>query len=76
VPRRHHRDRDCLSIGTTAAEVEASFRAGKSGIVFAPDYAEHGFRRRVHGQPNIVLEDHIDKRDLRLTGPVLPLSHP
>jgi 3-oxoacyl-[acyl-carrier-protein] synthase-1 len=36
--------------------------------VFAPDYAEHGFRCRVHGQPNIVLEDHIDKRDLRFMG--------
>ena len=56
------------SIGNIAAEVEASLRAGKSGIVFAPDYAEHGFRCRVHGQPNIVLEDHIDKRDLRFMG--------
>lgn len=56
------------SIGNTAAEVEASLRAGKSGIVFAPDYAEHGFRCRVHGQPNITLEDHIDKRDLRFMG--------
>jgi 3-oxoacyl-[acyl-carrier-protein] synthase-1 len=56
------------SIGNSATEVEASLRAGKSGIVFAPDYAEHGFRCRVHGQPNIVLEDHIDKRDLRFMG--------
>ncbi len=56
------------SIGNTAAEVEASLRAGKSGIVFAPDYAEHGFRCRVHGAPNITLEDHIDKRDLRFMG--------
>ncbi|NJM82583.1 MAG: beta-ketoacyl-ACP synthase I [Tabrizicola sp.] len=56
------------SIGNSAAEVEASLRAGKSGIVFAPDYAEHGFRCRVHGAPNIVLEDHIDKRDLRFMG--------
>jgi len=56
------------SIGNNAAEVEASLRAGKSGIVFAPDYAEHGFRCRVHGQPHIVLEDHIDKRDLRFMG--------
>jgi 3-oxoacyl-[acyl-carrier-protein] synthase-1 len=56
------------SIGNSAAEVEASLRVGKSGIVFAPDYAEHGFRCRVHGQPNIVLEDHIDKRDLRFMG--------
>jgi 3-oxoacyl-[acyl-carrier-protein] synthase I len=56
------------SIGNSAAEVETSLRAGKSGIVFAPAYAEHGFRCRVHGQPNIVLEDHIDKRDFRFMG--------
>ncbi len=56
------------SIGNSAGEVAAALRAGKSGIVFAPDYAEHGFRCRVHGQPQIVLEDHIDKRDLRFMG--------
>ena len=56
------------SIGNDAAEVEASLRAGRSGIIFAPDYAEHGFRSQVKGQPNIVLEDHIDKRDLRFMG--------
>ena len=56
-------------IGNNATEVEASLRAGKSGIVFAPDYAEHGFRSQVHGMPQIVLEDHIDKRDLRFMGP-------
>ncbi len=55
-------------IGNTLSEVEASLRAGRSGIVFAPDYAEHGFRSRVHGQPQIVLEDHVDKRDLRFMG--------
>ena len=55
-------------IGNSPAEVEASLRAGKSGIVFAEDYAEHGFRSRVKGQPHIVLEDHIDKRDLRFMG--------
>ena len=56
------------SIGNNVTEVEASLRAGKSGIVFAPDYAEHGFRCQVHGAPNIVLEDHIDKRNLRFMG--------
>ncbi|NEX47393.1 beta-ketoacyl-ACP synthase I [Pseudotabrizicola algicola] len=55
-------------IGNTAAEVEASLRAGKSGIVFAPEYAERGFRSQVHGEPKIVLEDNIDKRDLRFMG--------
>lgn len=56
------------SIGNTAAEVETSLRVGKSGIVFAPQYAQHGFRCRVHGAPNIVLEEHIEKRDLRFMG--------
>ncbi|MEZ5911589.1 MAG: beta-ketoacyl-ACP synthase I [Paracoccaceae bacterium] len=55
-------------IGNNAAEVEASLRAGKSGIVFAPEYAEHGFRSQVHGMPKIVLEDHIDKRNMRFMG--------
>ncbi|WP_022702507.1 beta-ketoacyl-ACP synthase I [Pseudorhodobacter ferrugineus] len=57
------------SIGNNAAEVEASLRTGKSGIVAAPQYAEHGFRSQIHGMPQIVLEDHIDKRDLRFMGP-------
>ena len=56
-------------IGNNVTEVEASLRAGKSGIVFAPTYAEHGFRSQVHGMPQIVLEDHIDKRNLRFMGP-------
>lgn len=56
-------------IGNSATEVEASLRTGKSGIIFAEDYAEHGFRSQVKGQPQIVLEDHIDKRDMRFMGP-------
>ena len=56
-------------IGNNAAEVEASRRAGTSGSVFAPDYAERGFRSQVKGMPQIVLEDHIDKRNLRFMGP-------
>ncbi len=56
------------SIGNTLDAVEAALRAGKSGITFAPDYAEHGFRCQVHGAPDIVLADHIEKRDLRFMG--------
>lgn len=56
------------SIGNSVPEVEASLRAGRSGIVFAPDYAEHGFRCQVHGMPQIAVEDLIDKRDLRFMG--------
>ncbi len=56
-------------IGNSATEVSESLRAGRSGIVFSPEYAEHGFRSQVHGMPQIVLEDHIDKRNLRFMGP-------
>ncbi|WBU65010.1 beta-ketoacyl-ACP synthase I [Paracoccus aerodenitrificans] len=56
-------------IGNNAEEVTESLKQGRSGIVFAPDYAEHGFRSQVHGMPQITLEDHIDKRNLRFMGP-------
>jgi 3-oxoacyl-[acyl-carrier-protein] synthase-1 len=56
-------------IGNSAAEVSDSLRKGRSGIVFAPEYAEYGFRSQVQGKPQIVLEDHIDKRNLRFMGP-------
>ncbi|MFV0294303.1 MAG: beta-ketoacyl-ACP synthase I [Paracoccus sp. (in: a-proteobacteria)] len=56
-------------IGNNAAEVTESLKTSRSGIVFAPEYAEHGFRSQVHGKPQIVLEDHIDKRNLRFMGP-------
>lgn len=56
------------SIGNDAQEVTASLREGRSGIRFAPDYAEHGFRCQVHGAPQIDLEAMIDKRDRRFMG--------
>ena len=55
-------------IGNNAEEVTASLKAGKSGIVAAPTYAEHGFRSQIHGMPQIVVEDHIDKRNMRFMG--------
>lgn len=62
-------------IGNSTTEVEASLRAGKSGITFAEEYAEHGFRSQVHGKPDIVLEDHIDKRQLRFMGPTAAYAY-
>ncbi len=55
-------------IGNNAGEVAASLRAGRSGISAAPDYTEHNFRSRIHGRPDITLEDHIDKRQMRFMG--------
>ncbi|MEE2774908.1 MAG: beta-ketoacyl-ACP synthase I [Pseudomonadota bacterium] len=56
------------SIGISASEVTSALRNGKSGISFAPEYAEHGFRSQIHGKPNIEVSDHIDKRVLRFMG--------
>ena len=56
------------SIGNSADEVLASLREGKSGISASEDYAEHGFRSRIHGMPNINVVDHIDKRQMRFMG--------
>jgi 3-oxoacyl-[acyl-carrier-protein] synthase-1 len=57
------------SIGNNQSEVLDSLKSGKSGVVSAPEYIEKGFRSQVHGVPNIVLEDHIDKRQMRFMGP-------
>jgi 3-oxoacyl-[acyl-carrier-protein] synthase-1 len=62
-------------IGNSASEVEASLRAGKSGVVAAPEYAEHGFRSQIHGKPQIELADHIDKRQLRFMGPTAAYAY-
>ncbi|MEE3316153.1 MAG: beta-ketoacyl-ACP synthase I [Pseudomonadota bacterium] len=56
-------------IGNNAAEVEASLRAGRSGIIAEENYANHGFRSQVAGIPQIDLAANIDKRQLRFMGP-------
>jgi 3-oxoacyl-[acyl-carrier-protein] synthase-1 len=56
------------SIGANAREVSAALREGRSGISFAPDYAEHGFRCQVHGAPQVDLDALIDKRVRRFMG--------
>ena len=55
-------------IGVDKKAVEESLRKGTSGISKSLDYEEHGFRSRVHGKPNINVEDFIDKRQLRFMG--------
>jgi len=56
------------SIGNNAEEVLASLKAQKSGISFAPTYAEHGFRSQIHGMPTVDLKENIDKRVWRFMG--------
>jgi len=56
------------SIGNNAEEVLASLKGQKSGISFAPTYAEHGFRSQIHGRPTVDLKESIDKRVWRFMG--------
>ncbi|NKB20440.1 MAG: beta-ketoacyl-ACP synthase I [Alphaproteobacteria bacterium] len=56
------------SLGNNKDEVTASLRDGKSGISFAPEYAERGFRSHVHGAPTIDLNDHVDRKQRRFMG--------
>ncbi len=56
------------SIGNNKQEVEASLRAGRSGIVRSEVYAEMGFRSQVHGALNIDLAEHIDRKVKRFMG--------
>ncbi len=62
-------------IGNNADEVLESLKAGKSGISFAPEYAELGFRSQIHGKPNIDLQAEIDKRLWRFMGDAAGYLH-
>lgn len=62
-------------IGNDKETVLAALKAGKSGITFSPDMAEHGFRSQVHGKPVVDLEGSIDKRLLRFMGPGSAYNH-
>lgn len=55
-------------IGNNVAEVTDSLRAGRSGIVFCPEYAERGFRSHLHGAPTIEMDDKIDRKLRRFMG--------
>jgi 3-oxoacyl-[acyl-carrier-protein] synthase-1 len=57
------------SIGNNKDEVLDSLKNSRSGIEFAPEYAEIGMRSQIHGSINIDTAEHIDKRLLRFMGP-------
>jgi 3-oxoacyl-[acyl-carrier-protein] synthase-1 len=56
------------SIGANKGEVLDSLRQGRSGLSFAEDYKEMGFRSHVHGKPNIDIDAQIDRRHRRFMG--------
>ncbi|MDO8843129.1 MAG: beta-ketoacyl-ACP synthase I [Methylicorpusculum sp.] len=56
------------SIGNNRNEVVDSLRQGQSGITFAEDYEQLGFRSHVRGAININLDDFIDRKVKRFMG--------
>ena len=55
-------------IGNNQEEVFQSLINGKSGISFAEEYKEYNLKSRIHGKPNIKLEDFIDRKIIRFMG--------
>ncbi len=53
------------SIGNNSQEVLASLREAKSGISFAEDFSDHGFRCRVQGAPDLDPFEILDRRTVR-----------
>ncbi|MEM1398837.1 MAG: beta-ketoacyl-ACP synthase I [Pseudomonadota bacterium] len=62
-------------IGNDVPTVTESLRDGRSGIRFAPDYAELGMRSHVHGNVEIDLEERIDRKMRRFMGPGAAYNH-
>ncbi|WP_038357730.1 beta-ketoacyl-ACP synthase I [Bosea sp. UNC402CLCol] len=56
------------SIGNNTQEVLASLHEAKSGIAFAQDFAEHGFRSQVAGAPSLDPATVLDRRAMRFHG--------
>ena len=56
------------SIGNNRQEVTDALKNGQSGIVFADEYKELGFRSHIHGPMSIDLDEFIDRKVKRFMG--------
>ena len=56
------------SIGDNKEEVLDSLKEGHSGITFAEEYAEMGFRSHVYGIPSMNLDEVLDRKLRRFMG--------
>jgi len=63
------------AIGDTAADVTASLREARSGVVAAPEYAELGFRCQVHAPTRCDWEALVDRRAARFLAPGTGYAH-
>jgi 3-oxoacyl-[acyl-carrier-protein] synthase-1 len=62
-------------IGNNKAEVLDSLKEGRSGISFAPEHEEMGFRSHVYGKPEIDLDEAIDRKVKRFMGDGAAYNH-
>ncbi|HPD83223.1 MAG: beta-ketoacyl-ACP synthase I [Alphaproteobacteria bacterium] len=62
-------------IGNDTQAVLLGLKAGKSGITADATMAEMGFRSQISGNPNINLEEAIDKRLFRFMGDAAAYTH-
>ncbi len=63
------------SIGNNKSEVLDSLKAGRSGIVAAPEYTELGMRSQVHGKIDIDTKSMIDRKIYRFMGDAAAFSY-
>ncbi len=56
------------SIGNNKAEVLDSLITGRSGIEYSEEYAERGFRSRVHGSIKLDIDSALDRKLRRFMG--------
>src|SRR5580698_2484946 len=63
------------SIGVDAESVTASLRDARPGVVFAPEYAELGFRCQVHAPSKIDWEALVDRRAARFLAAGTAYAH-
>jgi len=63
------------SLGNNRGEVREALRAGRSGIVFCPQYAELGMRSQVHGGLDIDAKSRIERKLYRFMGDAAAYSY-
>jgi 3-oxoacyl-[acyl-carrier-protein] synthase-1 len=56
------------SIGANVAEAARALKEARSGVTFAPEFAELGFRCQVYARPTVDVADALDRRTRRFMG--------
>jgi len=63
------------SLGTNLEQVADALTHSRSGISFAPEYAERGFRSHIHGDVDVDFDALIDRKQRRFMGDAAAYSY-